>query len=103
MNTETLGAILGWGSSLILLITVAKQVYKQWQDGTSEGVSKWLFFGQIAASVGFLIYSILITNWVFIVTNSVMVLNSLVGIGILFYHRRRENKAGSPQKLAEQN
>ena len=92
MNTETLGAILGWGSSLILLVTVAKQVYKQWQAGTSEGVSKWLFFGQIAASVGFLAYSVLIVNWVFIVTNSLMILNSLVGIGILFYHRRKDGQ-----------
>ena len=34
-------------------MTIAKQVYKQWHEGTSEGVSKWLFLGQIAASVGF--------------------------------------------------
>jgi uncharacterized protein with PQ loop repeat len=95
--------ILGWASSLILLLTVGKQVYKQWKDGTSEGVSKWLFFGQIAASIGFLIYSVLITNWVFIVTNSLMVLNSLVGIGILFYHRRHNNKGEKNQELAVQN
>lgn len=86
---------LGWISSLILVLTIARQVYKQWESGTSEGVSKWLFFGQIAASVGFLIYSILITNWVFIVTNSVMVLNSLAGLGMLYYHKRRENKEQS--------
>ncbi|MEP6925066.1 MAG: hypothetical protein ABI954_11425 [Pyrinomonadaceae bacterium] len=94
--------IIGWVSSLILLLTVGKQVHKQWKDGTSEGVSKWLFFGQIAASIGFLVYSVLITNWVFIVTNSLMVINSLVGIGILFYHRQRDNKKQS-QKLAVQN
>lgn len=94
---------LGWISSFILILTIGKQVYKQWKDGTSEGVSKWLFVGQIAASIGFLVYSVLITNWVFIVTNSVMVLNSLVGLGLLFYHRQRENKAGSQQKLAEQH
>lgn len=94
--------IIGWVSSLILLLTVGKQVYKQWKDGTSEGVSKWLFFGQIAASIGFLAYSVLITNWVFIVTNSLMVINSLVGIGILFYHRRRNDKK-QLQKLAAQN
>ena len=95
--------ILGWASSLILLLTVGKQVHKQWKDGTSEGVSKWLFFGQIAASIGFLIYSVLITNWVFIVTNSLMVLNSLVGIGILFYHRWHNNKGEQKQELAAQN
>lgn len=102
MDKELLGAILGWGSSLILLITVGKQVYKQWQAGSSEGVSQWLFFGQIAASIGFLAYSVLIVNWVFIVTNSLMIVNSLVGIGILFHHRRRESKTASqaPQQLA---
>jgi len=95
--------ILGWASSFILLLTVGKQVYKQWKDGTSEGVSKWLFLGQIAASIGFLIYSILITNWVFIVTNSLMVLNSLIGIGILLYHRKRDNNGEQKQELAAQH
>jgi uncharacterized protein with PQ loop repeat len=84
--------ILGWVSSFILLVTVGKQVYKQWQEGTSEGVSKWLFFGQIAASIGFLVYSLMIWNPVFIVTNILMVFNSLAGLSILFYHRRREQK-----------
>jgi len=50
--------ILGWASSLILLATLVKQVYKQWNDGSSEGISKWLFIGQLAASVGFTVYSI---------------------------------------------
>ena len=98
-------SILGWVSSFILLLTVGKQVYKQWQAGTSEGVSKWLFLGQITASIGFLIYSIYIWNPVFVVTNVLMVLNSLVGLGILFHHRRRENKSSESgvQHLAEQN
>jgi uncharacterized protein with PQ loop repeat len=95
--------ILGWASSLILLLTVGKQVYKQWKDGTSEGVSKWLFLGQIAASIGFLIYSVLITNWVFIVTNSLMVLNSLIGVSILLYHRKRDHKGERSQEFAQQN
>jgi uncharacterized protein with PQ loop repeat len=98
-----LSEILGWVSSFILLLTVGKQVYKQWKDGTSEGVSKWLFLGQIAASIGFLIYSILITNWVFIVTNSLMVLNSLIGISILLYHRKRDNNGEQKQEFAAQN
>ena len=36
--------ILGWASSLVLLLTLVKQVYKQWKDATSEGISKWLFY-----------------------------------------------------------
>jgi uncharacterized protein with PQ loop repeat len=85
--------IIGFASSFILLLTIGKQVYKQWKEGTSEGVSKWLFLGQITASVGFLIYSIMKNDMVFIVTNALMVVNSLVGIAILFHHRRREQKS----------
>jgi hypothetical protein len=47
--------IIGWVSSAILLLTVSRQIYKQWQEGTSEGVLVWLFLGQIAASTGFAI------------------------------------------------
>lgn len=85
--------VVGWVSSLILIITIAKQVYKQWKEGKSEGVSKFLFIGQIAASVGFAVYSYLVGNWVFIFTNSVMVLNGLAGLGINLYLRRREENA----------
>ena len=81
---------IGWASSGILLITLIKQVYKQWKEGTGEGVSKWLFIGQFGASAGFLIYSILLENWVFTFTNGALTLNSLVGIGLSFYHRKRQ-------------
>ena len=91
--------VIGWASSLILLLTIGKQVYKQWQEGSSEGVSKWLFIGQMAASAGFTIYSWLVRNWVFVVTNSLMLVNALVGYGIVLRHRRRgqrQGRAGHP-------
>ena len=80
---------VGWVSSLILVLTIAKQVYKQWKDDTSEGVSKWLFVGQMAASLGFTVYSWLVSNWVFVVTNAVMLVNGLLGLLIVLHHRRR--------------
>ncbi|MDQ3685612.1 MAG: hypothetical protein M3430_08415 [Acidobacteriota bacterium] len=83
--------IIGWVSSLILVLTIGKQVYKQWQENSSEGVSKWLFIGQMAASIGFLVYSLLVWNPVFIATNGVMVLNGLVGLLIVLRHRRHAN------------
>ena len=85
---------VGWVSSLILVLTIAKQVYKQWQEGSSEGVSKWLFVGQMAASLGFTVYSWLVSNWVFVVTNAVMLVNGLLGLLIVLHHRRRE-RAGA--------
>ena len=82
--------VIGWVSSLVLVLTIGKQVWKQWQEGSSEGVSKWLFLGQIAASVGFTVYSWLVRNWVFVATNALMLLNGLAGYGITLRHRRRE-------------
>jgi len=81
---------VGWVSSFILVLTLGKQVYKQWQEGSSEGVSKWLFVGQMAASLGFTVYSWLVSNWVFVVTNAVMLLNGLLGLLIVLHHRKRE-------------
>ena len=92
---------VGWVSSFILVLTIAKQVYKQWQEGTSEGVSKWLFVGQISASLGFTAYSLLVRNWVFVVTNSLMLLNGLLGLVIVFYHRRRKRREGPDEGRAE--
>jgi uncharacterized protein with PQ loop repeat len=84
--------LVGWVSSFILVLTISKQIYKQWQEGSSENVSKWLFIGQMAASLGFTIYSWLVSNWVFVVTNSLMLINGLIGLGIVLYHRKQERR-----------
>ncbi|MDT4898485.1 MAG: hypothetical protein QOH25_3562 [Acidobacteriota bacterium] len=84
--------LVGWVSSFILVLTISKQIYKQWQEGSSKNVSKWLFIGQMAASLGFTIYSWLVSNWVFVVTNSLMLVNGLVGLGIVLHHRKAEDR-----------
>ncbi len=76
---------IGWASSAILLVTIGKQVHKQWVSGRSEGVSSWLFVGQTAASLGFTVYSALVQNWVFVVTNAMLLASALLGLAI---HRR---------------
>ena len=99
--TET----IGWVSSIILFLTVSRQIYKQWKEGTSEGVSIWLFIGQTAASVGFAIYSWLVWNPVFIFTNTLMVLNGIVGLIISYYLKKRdesnEKNSGEKEKATE--
>ena len=84
--------LIGWVSSFILVLTIGKQVWKQWQSGSSEGVSKWLFLGQIAASVGFTVYSVMLKNWVFVATNALMLVNGLLGFAIVRYHRHRKER-----------
>jgi MtN3 and saliva related transmembrane protein len=81
--------LIGWLSSLILVATIAQQVHKQWKSNTSEGVSRWLFLGQLSASIGFTIYSLMVRNWVFVVTNALMIANALAGYWIVMRHRRR--------------
>ena len=71
-----------------MLATLVKQVYKQWQDGTSEGISKWLFIGQLVASTGFVVYSYLVGSWVFMVTNGLLTINNIVGI-FFYYHFKK--------------
>lgn len=90
--------LVGWVSSFILVLTISKQIYKQWQEGSSENVSKWLFIGQMAASLGFSIYSWLVSNWVFVVTNLLMLINGLIGLGIVLHHRKREQREGKSRK-----
>lgn len=94
--------IIGWVSSFILVLTIGKQVYKQWTEGKSEGVSRWLFIGQISASLGFSIYSLMVRNWVFVVTNALMLANGVLGYLIVLRHRRRARRqAAAPQRHLE--
>ena len=80
---------LGWFSSMVLLATLVKQVHKQWKSKTSEGISKWLFVGQLIASIGFTVYSYLTGSWVFAFTNAALTINNLIGITL--YYRYLDN------------
>ncbi len=83
---------VGWLSSAILLATLAKQVHKEWRERTTRGVSRWLFVGQTSASLGFVAYSWLVHNWVFVVTNALILVNALIGAGVTARLRRGEQR-----------
>lgn len=70
---------LGWVASGVLLLTLGRQVWVQWSEKRTDGVSSWLFVGQMVASVGFTIYSILVDNPVFVVTNAALLVTAVVG------------------------
>jgi MtN3 and saliva related transmembrane protein len=80
---------IGWSASAVLVVAIVTQVARQWQQGSSKGVSKWLFIGQMAASGGFLLYSWLIQDVVFLFTNALMVVSAAVGLGIVLWHRTK--------------
>ena len=80
--------LIGWAASLVLLATLIRQIVKQARDKDAEGVSTWLFVGQATASVLFIVYSVLVGNRVFIVTNSCILLTALVGQWISWRKKR---------------
>ena len=85
--------IVGWTASAILLATLTRQIITQWRDKDAKGVSRWLFVGQIAASTGFIAYSWMLDNWVFIVTNALILLTAVVGEAGLLLRRRQAARA----------
>lgn len=86
MSHELLQESVGWLASLVLLLTTLKQVHQQWRAPSVEGVSHWLFIGQILASTCFVVYSWMLRNWVFVFTNGFMLVIALVGAWI--YQRK---------------
>lgn len=82
---------VGWAAALILLITMVRQVWTQWSSGAVGGVSRWLFIGQVAASLGFTAYSLLLGNLVFAFTNALLAINAIAGL--LIDRRNRKRKA----------
>lgn len=66
--------MVGWLASIVLIATLIRQIYKQWRSPAEQGVSRWLFIGQISASILFIFYSYLVGNAVFIVSNALILL-----------------------------
>lgn len=92
MGTE----LIGWCAAAVLVATIGRQVYTQWRDGTTAGVSRWLFVGQVSASVGFVVYSWLLRDWVFVATNAVMLITALFGQYIYLRNLRKTRRGGAP-------
>ncbi len=84
--------LVGWISTGILVATVGRQAFTQWKEKTTAGVSHWLFIGQFAASFGFVIYSALLGNMVFVVSNIFLLVIAV--FGQVMFLRNRKLEAG---------
>lgn len=93
--------IIGWISAAILVLTISRQVYSQWRSGSIAGVSKWLFIGQISASLGFTIYSYLVENWVFVFANFFILLTAVAGEGVYLRNKRMAQRKQMPPAGAQ--
>jgi MtN3 and saliva related transmembrane protein len=81
---------LGWGASAVLLLTIGRQVFTQWRTGSSSGVSRWLFLGQVTASGGYAVYSYLLRNWVFLFSNLALLCTAVVGQWLYWRNAKRK-------------
>jgi uncharacterized protein with PQ loop repeat len=86
--------LIGWTAAVVLIATIGRQVYTQWRAGTTAGVSKWLFIGQVSASTLFVIYSCLQGDGVFIATNAVMLATAILG-QCIYLRNCRKNPGGT--------
>ena len=87
--------VIGWLASIVLLATLIRQVVTMARDPEAKGVSRWLFIGQIAASTGFVTYSALVGDWVFIVTNVCILATAVFGQIVTWRHRRHASARGT--------
>lgn len=90
MQSDIVVDLVGWFSALTLLVTLIYQVGKQWRDRTNKGVTKWLFIGQLVASTGFITYSVLVDNIIFVITNSLIAAVAILGEYTYLRNRRRQ-------------
>jgi MtN3 and saliva related transmembrane protein len=89
---------LGWASSIVLLATIVSQIVKQLRERSGKGISSWLFVGQTAASAGFTVYSALLSNWVFTITNALMFISAVFGWAITRHFKRVSVMGGRPSQ-----
>ncbi|MEO7774622.1 MAG: hypothetical protein ABIT36_01405 [Steroidobacteraceae bacterium] len=81
--------IIGILATAVLVATLIGQTVKQWHEGTTRGVARWFFLGQVTASVGFITYSLMIGSTLFAFTNALILLSAVAGYVVLRMNRRR--------------
>jgi len=52
--------VIGWLASAVLLATLVRQIVATARDPDAKGVSRWLFAGLCVASVGLVVYWVLV-------------------------------------------
>jgi len=78
---------VGWAAASIMVFTLYAQVLKNIKEKKLKGVNPLLYYGQAAASLGFIIYSSSISSWVFVITNALALVSAVIGIYLVHRYR----------------
>lgn len=76
----TAADILGYAAGAVTAFTFLPQVIKTWKEKSAKDVSLYMFIIAFVNEIMWLVYGILIDNWVIIVTNAIMLIMSSVMI-----------------------
>lgn len=72
--------ILGYTAGAITSLTFLPQVIKTWKDKSAKDISLNMFLIAATNEVMWIVYGVLLHNWVIIATNSVVLAMSLIMI-----------------------
>ena len=86
--------VIGWLASAVLLATLVRQIVATARDPDAKGVSRWLFAGQCVASLGFVVYSVMVENVVFVATNAAILATAVVGQVVVSRRKSRQGAEG---------
>ena len=80
--------ILGYSAGFITSLTFLPQVIKTWKEKSAKDISLMMFIIAAVNEVMWIVYGVLLNNWVIILTNSIVLTMSL----IMIFLKLRYNK-----------
>ncbi len=80
--------ILGYAAGAITSLTFLPQVIKTWKDKSAKDVSLMMFIIAAINEVMWIIYGVLLNNWVIILTNAIVLAMSLTMIFLKLKYSR---------------
>lgn len=72
--------ILGYTAGAVTTFTFLPQVIKTWKEKSAKNISLLMFVIAVTNEIMWIIYGILLNNWVIILTNSVLMVMALTMI-----------------------
>ncbi len=81
--------IIGWGSAVVLLPTFGVQVFQQWQrrHEHAPATTLWFFILALIGGAGQVVYSWMLSNWVYFVLNACLIVTNVVGLALVIHRR----------------
>lgn len=76
--------ILGYAAGAITCLTFLPQVIKTWRSKSAKDVALNMFIIAAVNEVMWIVYGVLLNNWVIILTNAVVLIMSLTMIWLKF-------------------